>query len=139
MKNSNNEKLYNVTWSQIFKNSNMVLCNELGSKLLEYDDEFLSAVLEMLTYYTDAEGNEYELLEDIPDGVEYEEHESYDQIYQWYVLDNLTVEFLERNCPDIPVIYSPEFDVHMLPVMHWGTSWNYVFDECRIDLNETEK
>lgn len=68
-------------------------------------------------------------------GVDYnEENESYIDIFQYYIIDNWGVEFLEKYTDEI-IYYNEELDIYLWGITHWGTSWDYVLTDIKI-VNE---
>ena len=41
------------------------------------------------------------------------------------------VKWIEETFPDIIIGYSPKLDLYVLMVDHYGTSWDYVWTECK--------
>jgi hypothetical protein len=80
-------------------------------------------------YYYDENGNE--ITRD-----EYEENggdcEYYD-IYQCYIISASGAQILADYTNEI-VWYNDELDLYVWGVTHWGTSWDYVLTDIRIDL-----
>lgn len=102
-------KTIKTTWGKIFEKSTLMLFNEYPNilqRLEEYD--------ELASFYR-------------PD-------DEYDEIYQWYIIDGHTVNWLERFCPDIyeDIRYSDVMDLYIMPVRHWGTGWDAVACELKI-------
>ena len=68
-------------------------------------------------------------------GVDYnEEKEEYIDIFQYYIIDDWGVEFLEKYTDEI-VYYNEVLDVYLWGITHWGTSWDYVLTTIKI-VNE---
>ena len=68
-------------------------------------------------------------------GVDYnEEKEEYIDIFQYYIIDNWGVEFLEKYTDEI-VYYNEVLDIYLWGITHWGTSWDYVLTDIKI-VNE---
>ena len=68
-------------------------------------------------------------------GVDYnEEKEEYIDIFQYYIIDNWGVEFLEKYTDEI-VYYNEILDIYLWGITHWGTSWDYVLTDIKI-VNE---
>ena len=68
-------------------------------------------------------------------GVDYnEEKEEYIDIFQYYIIDNWGVEFLEKYTNEI-VYYNEVLDIYLWGITHWGTSWDYVLTNIEI-VNE---
>lgn len=66
---------------------------------------------------------------DIQD-LEYEQDNS-TEIYQYYIVDDNGAEIL-KNCNEI-VFYNEELDMYVWGVTHYGTSWDYVLTDIKID------
>ena len=72
---------------------------------------------------------------DIVSGCEYdEENDSYTDIYQYYIIDDNGAEIL-KECEEI-VFYNEELDIYVWGVTHWGTSWDYVLTNIKIELEK---
>ena len=68
-------------------------------------------------------------------GVDYnEEKEEYIDIFQYYIIDDWGVEFLEKYTDEI-VYYNEILDIYLWGITHWGTSWDYVLTTIKI-VNE---
>jgi len=102
-------------YSQIFyPDSNMILCNNIPQV-----DEYLLDNIENGSFwkYYDENGDEC----DEENAVEQYETE----IFQWYIIDNITAERLKRSTEEL-IFYSEKLDVYVLGVTHYGTAWDYV-------------
>lgn len=88
------------TYRQLFsQDDNMILCNEMGNDYdyLEYDH-----------------GSDYN-----------EEDDYYYDIYQYFIIDNCLAQSLEEHTNEI-ICYHRKYDIYLLGVTHYGTSWDYV-------------
>ena len=63
--------------------------------------------------------------------------ESYIDIFQYYIIDDWGVEFLEKYTDEI-VYYNEVLDIYLWGITHWGTSWDYVLTDIEI-VNENGK
>ena len=104
-----------TTWGKVFEHSNMVLFNEYPNilqRLGEYDEL--------------AQFDDYD-----------EESDSYNEIYQWYILDG-DYEWLERFCPEIAedVHWSDTMGHYILAVKHFGTGWDAV--PCELEIKDED-
>ena len=88
---------------------NMILCNEMSRRLFD-TLEFFSGSL----YLEDEEG----YTDDIVD------------IYQWSIIDG-SAERLTYY--DEIIFYDNELDVYVWAITHWGTGWDYVLTDVKID------
>lgn len=76
--------------------------------------------------------NEYNEVE-LYNGMDYNEEEDYyEDIYQYYIISSYGAEILERYTDEI-VYYLPSIDVYVWGVTHFGTSWDYVLTNIKID------
>jgi hypothetical protein len=80
----------------------------------------------------DGKYNEVEVV----NGSEFDEDEDgnevYKEVFQWYIIDNRGVDILQQYTNDI-VYYIPLLDIYVWGVTHWGTSWDYVLTDIKID------
>ena len=67
-------------------------------------------------YWTDEDGNEY-----------------YNEIFQYYIIDGNGADLLQRWTDEI-VYYLPALDMYVWGVTHYGTSWDYVLTDIKIEL-----
>lgn len=91
-----------------------VLCNDI-TKL------FYSTI--------NGEYNEPELY----NGCDYdEENDCYEDIYQYYIISSYGAELLGRYTNEI-VWYIPILDIYVWGITHFGTSWDYVLTDIKIE------
>lgn len=57
------------------------------------------------------------------------------EIYQYFIISNNGAQILQEYTND-PVYYIPVLDCYVWGVTHWGTSWDYVLTDIKIDLSE---
>lgn len=69
-------------------------------------------------YYTDEDGNEY-----------------YNEIFQYYVIDANGADLLQ-NWTDEIVFYLPALNMYVWGVTHFGTSWDYVLTDIKIEMEK---
>lgn len=95
--------------------------------------------------------NELERLEDDTDCPEYEfytnrkeeleeekedlEREQYEmpEIYQYFIISGNGADLLKELTNEI-IFYLPVIDCYVWGVTHWGTSWDYVLTDIKIEL-----
>lgn len=76
-----------------------------------------------------------EELEEQIEELEEEQEESYNtEIYQYFIVDDNGARILEE-CNEI-VFYNEELDLYIWGVTHWGTSWDYVLTDIKLELDE---
>ena len=69
-------------------------------------------------YWSDDDGNEY-----------------YNEIFQYYIIDGNGADLLQRWTDEI-VYYLPALDMYVWGVTHYGTSWDYVLTDIKIDMED---
>lgn len=60
-----------------------------------------------------------------------EETDSYTDIFQYYIVSDEGARILD-DCDEI-VFYNEELDMYVWGVTHWGTSWDYVLTDIKIE------
>lgn len=103
----------------------LILANTLIPFLLEDIGENVISGSWDVWYNEDHEEITYE--EALEDGNAYSE---YVDVYQWYIVDSRGAEILSEF--DELVIYHDEYDIYMWGVQHYGTSWDYVLTDVKI-------
>ena len=63
-----------------------------------------------------------------------EETEEYADVYQWFIISDAGARILQE-CTDEIVYYVAQLDVYVWGVQHYGTSWDYVLTDIKIDLD----
>ena len=103
-----------VDYRALAKCFDAVLCNDI-TKLFycTINDEYNE-----IEYYN---GSDYD-----------EENDEYEDIYQYYVISSYGAEILERYTDEI-VYYLPAIDIYVWGVTHFGTSWDYVLTDIKIN------
>lgn len=61
-------------------------------------------------------------------------NDSYDDIYQEYIISGGAFDFLERYTNEI-VYYNQDLDIYLWCVTHFGTSWDYVLTDIELVTN----
>jgi hypothetical protein len=80
----------------------------------------------------DAICDELERLRDRIEELE-EEQEQQPEIYQYYIINSGGAELLQDFTNEI-VYYIDALDMYIWGVTHWGTSWDYVLTDIKIDM-----
>lgn len=71
-------------------------------------------------------------INEINDQIEELEREQYDkEVFQWYIVDDGGARLLQEI--NEIVYYNETLDMYLWGVTHWGTSWNYVLTDIKID------
>lgn len=83
------------------------------------------------------ENNQSQILEneinEINEQIEELESEQYDglEVFQWFIVDNFGARLLQGI--DEIVYYNAKLNMYLWGVTHYGTSWNYVLTNIKID------
>ena len=74
------------------------------------------------------------MLEIIQEQIEELEREQDEQpeIYQYYIISDNGADILKRFTDEI-VYYIPVLDIYIWGITHWGTSWDYVLTNIKIE------
>lgn len=73
---------------------------------------------------------------DIVNGCEYdEESDTYADIYQYYIVSDQGARILEELTDEI-VFYNEELDLYVWGVTHFGTSWDYVLTDIKVEVTK---
>lgn len=91
-------------YNLFYKDENRLLCNEIVKDFEDFE----------LVY-----GNDYN-----------EDEDYYEEIYQYYLIDEDTANRLGKLGEII--YYDNRLDVYVLGVTHFGTSWTYVLTDVKI-------
>ena len=72
---------------------------------------------------------------ELESGCDYdEETESYNDIFQYYIVDDNGAEIL-KEAGEI-VYYNEKLDMYLWGVTHYGTSWDYVLTDIKLELEK---
>lgn len=97
-----------VDYATLAKAFDLIMNNEIISKTYE------------IGYWETVSGCEYD-----------EETEEYTDIFQYFIVSDYGAEILER-CNEI-VFYNEELNMYVWGVTHFGTSWDYVLTNIKIE------
>ena len=108
-------------------------------ELREERIEELSA--ELLEAVTDEDEEEEQRIQALIDDEEREKEqleaeEEPDEVFQWYIVDDNGARILEE-VGEI-VYYNEELDMYLWGVTHFGTSWDYVLTDVKLELDKEE-
>ena len=78
-----------------------------------------------------------EQIEELEEQIEELEREQDEQqeIYQYYIVSSFGADIIQEYTND-PVFYLPVIDCYVWGVTHWGTLWDYVLTDIKLDLSE---
>ena len=95
-------------------------------------------------YYEDNNGNRYtydeteeaeEQIEEIREDIEALEDAHYEEIFQYFIISDNGAEILKDYTDEI-VFYNEALDMYVWGVTHWGTSWDYVLTDIKLNCGE---
>ena len=103
-----------IDYRTLAKCFDAVLNNEIISKTCDWDWETVNGS----EFWEDEDGNEYE-----------------NEIFQYFIIDDRGAEILQELTNEI-VFYNDFLDMYIWGVTHYGTSWDYVLTDIKIELDE---
>ena len=68
------------------------------------------------------------------DGWEFESGNPEDEVFQWFIVSDEGADILKR-CGEI-VLYNEKLDMYIWGITHFGTSWDYVLTDVKINCGE---
>ena len=74
-------------------------------------------------------------IEEMKEDIETLEEAHYDEIFPYYIIWDNGAEILKDYTNEI-VFYNEELDMYVWGVTHWGTSWDYVLTDIRLNCGE---
>ena len=74
-------------------------------------------------------------IEEIREDIEVLEEAHYEEIFQYFIISNNGAEILKDYTNEI-VFYNEALDMYVWGVTHWGTSWDYVLTDIRLNCGE---
>lgn len=111
---------WNQVSGQVDHSKEIEELGEMLDELVERNEDSPSQILE-------SEINEIE--EEIEE-LEYEEYEE-PEVFQYFIVDKLGAQLLQ-DINEI-VYYNEKLDIYLWGVTHYGTSWDYVLTNIKID------
>ena len=75
--------------------------------------------------------NQIEIIKEQIEELE-QEQDNQPEIYQYYIISDNGADILKRFTDEI-VYYIPVLNVYVWGVTHWGTSWDYVLTDIKIE------
>lgn len=73
-----------------------------------------------------------EQIEELQEQIDELEQETQPEIYQYYIISDSGYNILKYHTNEI-VYYIPVLDIYIWGVTHWGTSWDYVLTDIKIE------
>ena len=74
-------------------------------------------------------------IEEIREDIEALEDAHYEEIFQYFIISDNGAEILKDYTNEI-VFYNETLDMYVWGVTHWGTSWDYVLTDIRLNCGE---
>ena len=69
---------------------------------------------------------------ELANGYEETEEGHYQEVYQYYIITGAGAQFLQDFTDEI-VYYHSELDMYIWGITHFGTSWDYVLTDIKLD------
>lgn len=112
--------------------------SEEVEELIEKEEELGETLREMIDNDKE-ETEEYNNLEkeynDIVEKIEeLQEEENNQEIFQYYIVSDNGAEIIKQYTDD-PLFYNEELDMYVWGVTHYGTSWNYVLTDIKLNCS----
>lgn len=109
---------------------------ELETKIREYED----TINEVMERDEDYEENHVyiamnENISRIKEEIEALEDAHYEEIFQYFIISDNGAEILKDYTDEI-VFYNEALDMYVWGVTHWGTSWNYVLTDIKLNCGD---
>lgn len=106
-----------------------------NSEAIEAKEEIIESLEERIEAGENVEYCE-EQIEIIREQIEEleEEQDNSPEIYQYFIVSDNGARILEE-CNEI-VFYNEELDMYVWGVTHWGTSWDYVLTDIKLNCGE---
>lgn len=133
-----------------FIGNHLVLCNNIvniDNELLynkecgfyDYDDLYEERLEELKEEYKEQLEKEEITMNELEDmATEYAEYESDNyEFYQYYIIDisNWDLEYLQEcGQKTLQICYSDKLDCYVLCVGHFGTGWDYVGSDFKLEI-----
>lgn len=103
----------------------ILMPEEADERIEELEDE-----LSGLDPYED-----FDQIEDIGKEIDCLQNPLYNEVFQYYIISDNGAEILKEWTNEL-VWYNEELDMYVWGVTHWGTSWDYVLTDIKIDTEE---
>lgn len=70
----------------------------------------------------------------LENGLEEDEEGNYLEVYQYYIITDSGARFLSDYTDEL-VFYNQELDMYLWGITHFGTSWDYVLTNIKLEAN----
>ncbi len=121
-----------MDYRTLSKAFDMVLNNNIVGEIQSFDYYWEIVNGSDILYYDNESGDyiEYDDIENWDDI-----SECYNEIYQYYIISENGYNILSEFTDEI-VYYNNRLDMYVWGVTHWGTSWDYVLTNIKIEIIE---
>ena len=102
-----------------------------NSDEIEELNENISALME-----ENEDGSKTEEIDELQNRIDELQHEMdyQPEIFQYFIVDNKGAEII-KDCTNDPLYYIDYLNIYIWGITHWGTSWNYVLTDVKIELD----
>jgi hypothetical protein len=106
-------------------------------------NEIMAKTWETCGYWELENGNEQYYLNENGDYITQEEfeenggYEEYREVYQYYIISDQGARILKDYTNEL-IWYNGELDLYVWGVTHWGTSWDYVLTDIKLNCGYGE-
>ena len=107
---------------------------DAAEDLTEEEDARISSEMEKVEDEIQRLDDEIQEKEDEIERLE-DEQDNEREIFQWYIISDNGASILKDYTNEI-VYYNSELDMYLWGVTHWGTSWDYVLTDIKIEIGE---
>lgn len=67
-----------------------------------------------------------------------DQQDNQQEIFQYYIIDDRLAQILQELTNEI-IYYIESLDIYIWGITHWGTSWDYVLTDIKLDLGDDEQ
>ena len=109
-------------------NGNIYTYDEKEEKVKELEEK-IEELEELETEEAEAQ------IKEIREDIEALEDAHYEEIFQYFIISDNGAEILKDYTDEI-VFYNEALDMYVWGVTHWGTSWDYVLTDIKLNCGE---
>lgn len=109
---------------------------DAAEDLTEEEDARIASEMEETEKEINRLENEIQEKEDEIQRLE-EEQDNDREVMQWYIVSDNGASILKDYTNEI-VFYNADLDMYLWGVTHWGTSWDYVLTDIKIEIGEAQ-
>lgn len=108
---------------------------ELEEKLSDLDDKLLTLDNKEKEEINRINSEIEEVQECIEELMKEEENSFGQEIFQYFIVSDSGANIIQEYTDD-PLFYNEELDMYVWGVTHWGTSWDYVLTDVKLNCGE---